>query len=154
VASSPQPVRFSELPFQFRTRLHGQSKLDLSVSVEYLYLVADKFIGDIVPVRFVVFVLAGVPGLAIHLSALGAMMRLAGWSFSAANVTATLLAMTNFFVNNGSPIATSASTRLLRGLFFYVACSVGALASFSLAESSSKIRPLVSGRPLGDDRPV
>ena len=138
VASSPQPVRFAELPFQFRSRLHGSSKLDLSVSVEYLYLIVDKFIGDVIPVRFAFFVLAGIPGLAIHLTALAAMMRLGGWPFFTSNVLATWLAMTlNFFVNNWFTYRDQrlSGLRLLRGLLlFYAACSLGALASFSLAE--------------------
>jgi dolichol-phosphate mannosyltransferase len=138
VASSPQPVRFAELPFQFRNRLHGSSKLDLSVSVEYLYLIADKFIGDVIPVRFAFFVLAGIPGLAIHLTALAVMLRLAGWPFFTANAFATWLAMTlNFFVNNWFTYRDQrlSGLRLVRGLLlFYAACSLGALASFSLAE--------------------
>jgi dolichol-phosphate mannosyltransferase len=137
VASSPEPVRLAELPFRFRTRLRGESKLDINVGVEYVYLVADKLIGDYIPVRFFAFVASGVPGLLVHVVTLGGLLE-AGQPFFAANVVATGLAMTlNFFINNWF---TYRDTRLKgwqipRGLLvFYVACSVGALASFAVAD--------------------
>jgi dolichol-phosphate mannosyltransferase len=137
VASSPEPVRFKELPYRFGVRQHGESKLDLSVSVDYLYLLADKLIGRHIPVRFVVFVLAGLPGLALHLALLGGLMKSGGWSFLEANVAATMAAMTlNFFINNWFTYRDLRLTggRLFTGLLtFYLACSIGALASFSIA---------------------
>src|SRR5438067_107100 len=38
-ASSERPVRFSEVGYSFRLRLHGQSKLDTFTGLEYLLLV-------------------------------------------------------------------------------------------------------------------
>jgi dolichol-phosphate mannosyltransferase len=137
VASSPQPVRLAEMPFRFRTRLRGESKLDINVGVEYIYLVADKLIGDYVPVRFVAFVASGVPGLILHLISLGAFLRV-GQPFFFANVAATALAMTlNFFINNWFTYrdARLKGWQVPRGLLvFYLACSVGALASFAIAD--------------------
>ena len=59
MASSPQPLRVREIPFEFRKRRYGESKLDTLVIWEYGMLLADKLIGHIVPVRFVLFSIVG-----------------------------------------------------------------------------------------------
>src|SRR5947199_203552 len=66
-ASSPRPLAFKELPYQFRLREHGESKLDTLVAWEYLQLLLDKLIGHIVPVRFALFAMIGGLGLVVHL---------------------------------------------------------------------------------------
>lgn len=45
IASSPNGVRLVELPYTFRARIAGESKLDSAVLWEYLMLVIDKTIG-------------------------------------------------------------------------------------------------------------
>jgi dolichol-phosphate mannosyltransferase len=64
-------------------------------------------------------------------------MKSGGWSFLEANVAATMAAMTlNFFINNWFTYRDLRLTggRLFTGLLtFYLACSIGALASFSIA---------------------
>ena len=45
LASSPRPLRVSELPYEFRERQHGESELDTRVAWEYIMLIADKLIG-------------------------------------------------------------------------------------------------------------
>lgn len=138
LGSARRPVRFAELPYRLGERLHGESKLDTLVSLEYLLLLAEKLVGDVVPVRFVLFVLVGLGGVGVHLAVLWVAFRVVGAAFYPSQVTATVVAMTgNFFLNN----ATTYRDRRLRGgalwrglLFFYLACAVGALASFQLAE--------------------
>ena len=126
-----------ELPFEFRTRQHGESKLDTLVAWEYFALLADKLFGHIVPVRFTLFALIGLVGLAVHMSILGAGLNVAGRTFGVAQSAATLAAMTsNFFLNN---ILTYRDQRLrgrrmLRGLLtFYAICAVGATANVGIA---------------------
>ena len=58
-ASSPTPLVFKELAFKFGERLHGESKLDTLIALEYLQLLLDKLIGHIVPVRFVLLARSG-----------------------------------------------------------------------------------------------
>ena len=58
MASSPQPLRIRELPYKFRKRRYGESKLDVLVAWEYGMLLADKLIGHIIPVRFALFALS------------------------------------------------------------------------------------------------
>src|SRR5262249_22095617 len=48
-ASSPRPLSFAELPFRFRRRVCGESKLDALVAWEYLTLLLDKFAGHVIP---------------------------------------------------------------------------------------------------------
>jgi dolichol-phosphate mannosyltransferase len=49
VASSPRPVRLGEVPYRFRARLYGESKLDVLVGIEYLQLLVDKTVGELIP---------------------------------------------------------------------------------------------------------
>jgi glycosyltransferase involved in cell wall biosynthesis len=81
LASSPRPLRVSELPYEFRERQHGESKLDTRVAWEYIMLIADKLIGHIVPVRFALFVLVGGIGLFIHMAVHWFALTIAGAVF-------------------------------------------------------------------------
>jgi len=137
VASARRPLRFAEVLYRFRPRLHGESKLDIIVGMEYLELLLDKFAGHVIPVRFVMFVLVGALGIVVHLAVLALLFRAGHMTFLFAQAWATLAAMTfNYVVNN----ATTFRDRRLRGvdfvgglLIFYLACSVGALANLTFA---------------------
>jgi dolichol-phosphate mannosyltransferase len=138
LASSQRPVRVAEVPYRFRNRERGESKLDVNVEMEYLFLLIDKLIGDYVPTRFVLFVLVGSLGMIVHLSCLAILYAGVKTSFLVAQTAATVTAMTfNFVLNN---VVTFRDRRLrgwrfVRGLFtFYLACSLGALMNVSFAE--------------------
>ena len=62
-ASSPRPLRARELPFEFRDRHSGESKFDAMIAVEYMVLLADKLVGHIVPIRFLMFLAVGGVGV-------------------------------------------------------------------------------------------
>lgn len=135
--SSPRPLRFKELPYQFRTRHAGESKFDNKVAWEYLLLLADKLVGHIVPVRFIAFSLVGSLGIVLHLVVLVVLLEGFGVDFAAAQTTATLLAIVvNFTLNNE---LTYRDMRLrgwhwLRGLVsFSIACGIGAVANIGIA---------------------
>lgn len=138
LASSPRPVRLGEIPYHFRDRQHGESKLDVNAELEYLFLVVDKLVGRAIPTRFVVFVLVGSLGLVIHLGVLALLHFRTLIGFSRAQAAATVVAMTfNFLLNNSVTFRDRRlkGWRLLRGLvYFYVACSVGAIINVSFAE--------------------
>ena len=138
LASSQRPVRVAEVPYRFRNRERGESKLDVNVELEYLFLLIDKMIGNYVPTRFVVFVLVGSLGMVVHLTCLALLYLVAKESFAISQTAATMVAMTfNFLLNN---VVTFRDRRLrgwriLTGLLtFYLACSVGALMNVSFAE--------------------
>jgi dolichol-phosphate mannosyltransferase len=143
-ASSPRKVRFAEVPYAFRERHAGESKLDSVVMLEYLTLLGDKLLGDYVPIRFVIFILVGLVGVVVHLTILALFYKGVGLTFYPAQVIATLVAMTfNFNLNN----LLTYRDRRLRGrwliyghLSFYLVCSVGAIANFQIAEMLYEIR--------------
>jgi dolichol-phosphate mannosyltransferase len=138
VLSAGRPLRVREFPYEFRTRQHGESKLDIVVAFEYLYLLADKIFGRFVPVRFVLYVLAGLSGLFLHLAVLGSLYRLAGMPFVTAQIAATLAAMaSNFLVNNSVTFRQQRlkGAMLLPGLVAYmVICGMGAVVNVQSAE--------------------
>ena len=136
-ASSPEPLRFKELPYQFRERQHGESKLDTLVVWEYVMLIADKMVGHLVPVRFLSFALVGGLGVIVQLAALLAMQRGLAFSFKSAQALAIAVAMVgNFLLNN---LLTYRDLRLkgfaiVTGLLsFCLVCSVGAVANWGAA---------------------
>jgi dolichol-phosphate mannosyltransferase len=137
LASSPRPLRFRELPYEFRERQRGESKLDALVAWEYMMLIADKLIGHIVPVRFALFAFVGGIGLFIHMAVLWFALTVSGAAFDPAQAFAAVVAMTsNFFLNN---FFTYRDRRLrglalLRGLFtFYAICALGTVANVGIA---------------------
>ena len=136
-ASSARPLRFKELPYRFRSRQAGESKLDGRVVWEYLMMLADKAFGHVVPARFVAFALVGGSGLAVHLLVLAGLFGGMRLDFTNSQSVATLAAMTsNFALNN---VLTYRDMRLtgwrwLRGwVAFTLACGVGGLANVGIA---------------------
>lgn len=137
VASAPRPVRLGEVGYTFRNRMHGESKLDISVGLEYIYLLLDKSIGHLIPVRFVLFTLVGLVGWVLYVALLGLLFQTLGYSFTTAVIAASFVAMTlNFAMNN---LITFRNQRLrgwawLGGLiFFYIACGIGVASNLSVA---------------------
>jgi dolichol-phosphate mannosyltransferase len=136
-ASTPQPFRFRELPYTFRDRQHGESKLDSLVVWEYGTLLLDKLIGWLLPVRFVMFAAVGATGVVVHLLTLRLAMTVL--DFASAQALATAIAITsNFVINN----VLTYRDRRLRGikfftglLSFYAICGVGAIANVGIASA-------------------
>jgi dolichol-phosphate mannosyltransferase len=135
--SSPRALRVAEVPYTFRPRLHGESKLDILVGLEYLLLLLEKLCGRLLPVRFLLYVMVGCTGLLLHLVVLWLLNVQAGWEFRSAQWAGTLLAMlSNFVINN---FVTFRGQRLrgavlLPGLALYVGiCALGALANVEVA---------------------
>ena len=136
-ASSPKPLRARELPFEFRNRLSGESKFDAMIGIEYIMLLADKLIGHIVPIRFLMFLAVGGTGVLTHLASLWVGLELLQLPFAAAQATATGIAMVgNFVLNN---MLTYRDRRLTGWQFVYgllsfsLICSVGAIANVGIA---------------------
>ena len=141
VASAKRPLRFAEEPYRFRERLHGESKLDILVGLEYLQLLLDKLIGDILPPRFVIFGMVGAVGVVAHLAILFLAIRTMGATFALAQAVGTLAVMTlNFFLNNTITYRDRRlhGLALVHGLLsFYTACSVGMFVNLRVADFAS-----------------
>jgi dolichol-phosphate mannosyltransferase len=137
LASTSTPPRIKELPFEFRERQHGESKLDTLVMWEFAMLLADKLIGHIVPVRFALFALIGGIGVFVHMGVLWLCLKLLALPFTPSQTAAAIVAMTaNFYLNNFFTYADKRlkGWRALRGLAsFYVICSLGAVANIGIA---------------------
>jgi dolichol-phosphate mannosyltransferase len=137
-ASSKRPLRFKELPYRFKPRLHGESKLDTLTIWEYLVLLADKMFGRFIPVRFLLFSLVGFSGVALHLAALKFFLTATPLKFVFAQAIATLLAaISNFFLNNWLTYRDRRlrGWRVLTGLIsFLLVCSIGAVVNVAFAD--------------------
>ena len=145
MTTSPRPLRFAELPYTFRTRSKGESKLDHVVAMEYLIALYDRMFGRMVPVRFAMFSGIGVFGLGVHMAVLMLFYLALGTSFLVGTIIATLAAMTfNFLLNN---VLTYRDARLkgwrelLDGwLSFCLVCAVGAIANVGVAAFLHDVR--------------
>ena len=136
LASLPARPRVVELPFRFRTRLAGESKLDTGVLIDFALLLADKAIGRVVPVRFLLFAMVGVLGLLAHVVVLRAGLA-AGLRFEVAQGVATVCAIAgNFWLNNRFTFRERRlrGARMVRGFcIFAVVCGIGAAANLGIA---------------------
>jgi len=137
LASVEKPPRVAEVPYHFRDRLHGQSKLDKMVIWEYGMLLADKLVGRYIPVQFLAFAFIGGIGVFVHLGVLSMALKGLGLGFTAAQAVATVLSMIFNFVLNNSLTYRDRQLKgwgWLRGLLsFMVACSIGAVANIGIA---------------------
>ncbi len=137
VAAAPRPVRLAEIPYTFGARLHGESKLDIMVGLEYLQLLLDKLIGEWIPPRFVIFALVGTLGTLVSLVLLYILVKVLNLEVIPAQVVATWVTMTaNFFLNNE---LTYRDRKLRAGqlwtglLTFYAACAIGVFGNLRAA---------------------
>jgi dolichol-phosphate mannosyltransferase len=146
VASAHGNLRVKEIPYTFGSRLHGESKLDSMVALDFLGLVLAKLTGDVVSLRFLLFAMVGSIGLLVHLVALYIALKVFALPFAEAQAAGAVLAMTSNFVLNN--FLTYRDQRLkgvaiLRGLLlFYLVCSVGLLANVGVAFSVYDQRPI------------
>ncbi len=136
MASSPQALKAAEVPYTFRTRVAGDSKLDSAVALAFAELMLEKTIGRWIPAKLVMFGGIGALGSIIHLSILWAALNPLGQSFAVAQSAGVGVAMLfNFSLNN---VLTYRDRRLTgwkwaKGFVtFSLACSVGAVANVGL----------------------
>jgi dolichol-phosphate mannosyltransferase len=143
VLSAKGGLRIVEEPYVFGSRLHGESKLDAQVGLDFLGLLLTKLTGGAVTPRFLSYALVGTLGLVVHLAALRA--SLVAFSFEESQTIATFIAMTgNFLLNNSLTFRDARLTgwRMLRGLLlFYAVSSVGALTNVGVASWAYAYQP-------------
>jgi dolichol-phosphate mannosyltransferase len=146
VATARGDLRVLEIPYAFGSRLHGESKLDSMVALDFLGLVLAKLTNDVVSLRFLLFAMVGSLGLFVHLAVLFVALNASGLAFPHAQAVGAVVAMTsNFILNN---FLTYRDQRLkgfaiLRGLLlFYLVCSVGLFANVGVAFSVYDQQPI------------
>ncbi|MGZ8331306.1 MAG: glycosyltransferase family 2 protein [Rhodoplanes sp.] len=137
VATARGKLRVVELPYVFRARQHGLSKLDTRVILDFAALVIAKLTNDAVSLRFLLFCFVGLTGVAVHMSALALAVDAAALRFSVAQAVATVVAITwNFVLNNRLTYRDQRLTgwRFVTGLLWFQAiCSVGAVSNVGAA---------------------
>ncbi|HVY51586.1 MAG TPA: glycosyltransferase family 2 protein [Devosia sp.] len=130
-------LRIGEVPYTFRQRHAGESKMSPLVVVQFLGLVVSKMTGGILPTSFLLFGAVGAIGIVVHMLTLWAVLNVTAFNFVNAQVVATLVSMTtNFILNNEFTFADKKlkGWRFVAGLLsFYVICSIGAIANVSVA---------------------
>ena len=140
VLSADPGMRIGEVPYRFRAREHGESKLDVIVGLEYFELLVDKHFGDLVNVRFILFGMVGALGVAVHLLILRALLQLGGVSFAKGQAVTTVIVMIlNYVLNNSFTYR----DRRRRGwsfwgglLTFCLACGLGVAANVAIASEA------------------
>jgi dolichol-phosphate mannosyltransferase len=133
-----------DIPYVFRGRVAGESKMGSAVAIEYLVMLVDKTIGRVLPTRLFLFLCVGALGLIIHLAALRLSLA-GGSSFMAGQTIAVMIAITfNFTLNN---LVTYRDQSLkawgyLTGLLSFAAVSsVGAIANVGVGTYVFRAEP-------------
>ena len=130
-------LRVAEIPYEFRSRQHGESKFDAKAALDFAALIIGKLSHDALSYRFVLFCLVGLTGVAVHMSALKLSVQTAGLDFVVAQTVATSAAITwNYILNN----AITYHDRRLTGWRFWVGllgfqliCGIGAISNIGVA---------------------
>jgi dolichol-phosphate mannosyltransferase len=146
VATARGELRVQEIPYSFGSRLHGESKLDSMVALDFLGLVLAKLTHDVVSLRFLLFAMVGSIGVFVHFATLYIVLKGLHQPFAVAQGCGAVLAMTSNFVLNN--FLTYRDQRLkgfaiLRGLvLFYIVCGVGLAANVGVAFSVYAQEPI------------
>jgi len=137
VATGRGTLRIAELPYVFRERQHGESKLDARIVLDFFALLMAKLTGDAVSFRFPMFCLVGLTGVSIHMAALAVALDPVGLAFGRAQTVATVAAIAwNFVLNNALTYRDQRLTgwSFFTGLVrFEVICAVGAVSNMGVA---------------------
>ena len=138
ILASPRRLNIAEIPYKFRPRAAGESKLDVLVLAQFAGLLIDKTLHGLVPLRFISFALVGGLGVLINLAVLQ-LARAAGLEFTAAQTLGTIIAMVaNFQLNNQLTYRAQRlkGAKAWRGLvLFLLVCSLGAYANIGIARA-------------------
>jgi len=135
LASAPEPLSVVELPYRFRGRNSGSSKLDWFTVLEYLALLAEKVSGGYLPSKFLLFGAVGASGMVVHLVVLRLLLAAAGAGVVGAQSTATATAMVWNYILTYRDYQL-AGWAALRGLVsFIVICGLGAVVNVLVASN-------------------
>lgn len=136
ILASPRVLNVAEVPYKFRPRLAGESKLDVLVLAQFAGLLLDKALRGMVPLRFISFALVGGLGVLVNILVLQ-LASAAGADFGKAQTIGTIVAMVvNFQLNNQLTYRAQRlkGTKAWRGLaLFMVVCGLGAIANIGIA---------------------
>jgi len=145
IASQDRALSIVELPYVFRERVAGGSKLDRRMVIDYLGLLLHKLTGGLVPTRALMFGLVGATGVAVQLLAVKGFLVL-GLHFSLAQFAGSMVAMTsNYLINNEITYRDrrkSGLALLVGYLKFCLLCSIGLAANVAVASKVYQLLPI------------
>lgn len=142
-----KPLKIAEVPYTFRPRHAGESKMNPLIVIQYLGLWVSKMTAGALPPSFLLFGLVGGTGVVVHLATLWffTTVLIQGevvsqtTEFLVSQIAATLIAMGwNFVLNNNLTYADRKlkGTRLVTGfLSFCAICALGGIANISVANA-------------------
>jgi dolichol-phosphate mannosyltransferase len=137
LTAAKQPLRVTEVPYTFRKRFSGESKLGGLVIWEYGLLLAHKMVGRRVPVPVLTSSVVSGLGVLIHMVVLAVTLQgdLAGFTAAQAIATATavvgVFTLNNVFTRRDPRLKGWAWPRALTR--FMLACGVGAVPNIGIA---------------------
>jgi len=142
-----RPLKIAEVPYTFRARNAGTSKMSFLVAMQFLGLVVSKLTGGLLPASFLLFSAVGATGLVVHMATLTLVTGWGGLNFTLGQLLATVVAMTtNFIFNNRLTYAAQRleGTAFWVGLLtFYGVCSFGTIANISVASLVYEFQPTI-----------
>lgn len=150
IMASSTRLQVAEVPYKFRPRQAGESKLDVLVLAQFAGMLVDKALGGVLPLRFLSFALVGAFGVLVNILVLQAALW-AGLEFGTAQTIGTVVAMiANFQLNNQLTYRTARlkGARAWRGLgLFLVVCGLGAIANIGIARAlyAQNVHSLLAG---------
>ena len=157
ILAAPSRLTIAEIPYKFRPRIAGESKLDVLVLAQFAGLLIDKLLGGAVPLRFISFALVGGFGVLVNLLVLQ-LARSTGLDFATSQTIGTIIAMVaNFQLNNQLTYRAQRlkGRRVWRGLVLFLAvCGLGAIANVGIAralyaENGSSLFSGAAGAAIG-----
>lgn len=137
LAASAGRWKTHEIPYTFRSRHAGESKMDSAVALEFLSLLVVRKTGGLVSTRFVLFCAVGFTGIFVQLLAVKVALVFLVDRFALAQALGVFAAInSNFLLNN----LITYRDRALRGreiwrglLSFYAVCALGAVMNVGVA---------------------
>jgi len=139
LASAGGPVKVGEVGFRFRSRVNGESKLDILVALEYLQLLLHKLTRGTIPVSYLLFGLMGSVGVCCNFLLTALFSYSLHRDFKSAQLAGALITIAVNFLLNNQLTFRSARLRgrsLLAGLsIFYLCCSIGLFAQVTVASA-------------------
>ena len=130
------PKKIYEIQINFRQRMHGDSKLNLSTILSLFGQIIENRTRGIIPGTFFIFSLVGSSGVIIHLSLLNIFILISN-NFIFSNIIGIIGAMTsNYFLNNFftfNNIHKSYSSKFSGLIKYYIANSLPIFANIGIA---------------------
>ena len=135
-------LNIKEIAIDFKSRLHGKSKLDIAILWDFFISLLHTISGKVLPRRAISFALVGISGIFVQLISTEILIKLVGTTFQSALPFSVLIAAsTNYLINNSLTFRSRRlkSFELIQGLLkFLLVASLPVIANVGLATSFYK----------------